>query len=322
MKGYFCLAIFIIISLSCFSQGINNQAITVKNELTSDYSEVTGTQISLLLPSGFVASDRFVRFEHKIAGTSIVITEVPGEVRKNFLAFGRVNLIQRGLLIEKEELYLINGFDALLQYGQQSAYGKMYRRWLLVIGDNQKTFLLNASAPAETSMDHAEAIKKCLLSVVYQPAKKASSSERYDFTLDFKESGLKQVSILINSMIYTDDGILPPKTEAKVVMMASRTKPAVPIKDKKVFASSLLDMLPVKWPNNEKPEPITIELEGLSGYEVYGLAVNKDNNRPQLVYELVLYNGDYYYLVSGLAFKYFEDNLDLFKSVARTFKLK
>jgi len=50
--------------------------------------------------------------------------------------------------------------------------------------------------------------------------------------------------------------------------------------------------------------------------------VNKDNIRPQLVYELVLYNGDYYYLVSGLAFKYFEDNLDLFKSVARTFKLK
>jgi len=319
------LALFIVLlplSFLLCAQDINNQAIEIRNELTAGYTAVEGTQISIILPKGFVKSERFVGYEHKIAGTSIVVSEVPGEVRKNFLAFGRVNLIQRGLLVEKEELYLINGYDALLQYGQQSAYGTMYRRWLLVIGDNEKTFLLNASSPGVTSLEHAAEIVDCLLSVIYQPTKKVAADERYDFTLNMSGTGLKQIRILLNSMMYSDDGNLPPKTEAKVVMMASRTMPAAPIKDQKKFAIALLDIFPVTWPNNEKPAPIPIEIAGLQGYEVYGLAVNKDNNRPQLVYHAILFKGDYYYAISGLSFKYFEENLALFKKVARTFTLK
>lgn len=322
MKFSFFLLILSIICLQGISQGINNQAIERVNVMSTDYVAVEGTQLSIKLPKGFVKSERFVGYEHKIAGSSIVVSEVPGEVRKNFLAFGKVNLIQRGLLIEKEELYLINGFDALLQYGQQSSYNKMYRRWLLVIGDNEKTFLLNASAPAETSMEHGAEIKESLLSVIYQPSKKVSESERYDFTLNLTGTGLKQIKILVNSMMYSDDGNLPPKTESKIIFMASRTKPAAPITDKKRFITQYLDMFPTTWPNNEKPEPKAVEIAGLSGYEIYGLAVNKDNNRPQLVYHVILFKGDYYYAITGMCFKYFEENLEMFKKIARTFQLK
>ncbi len=322
MRLHILSILILLISYQTYGQGINNQAIEIVNSLNNDYTAISGTQLSLKLPKSFIPSDRFVGYEDKISGASIIITEVAGEVRKNFVAFGRANLIQRGLLIEKEELYLINGFDALLQYGQQSAYGKMYRRWLLVIGDNEKTFLLNASSPAETSLDYGLTIKESLLSVIYQPSKIAKHEDLYDFSIDVSGTGLKKTNILANSMMYSDDGNFPPNTESRTVLIANRMKPTIAIGDKKEFSSQFLKIFPTKWPKNKTPEPKAINIAGLSGYEIYGVGVNPDNNNAQFVYHAILFKDEYYYVISGVSLKYFEENLEKFQKILQTFKLK
>ena len=64
-----------------------------------------------------------------------------------------------------------------------------------------------------------------------------------------------------------------------------------------------------------------IEVDGISGYEIVGEALDK-NGAKELVYEVMLFTDNGYYLLVGTTNDDFEANLDLFKKVSRTFKRK
>ena len=63
-------------------------------------------------------------------------------------------------------------------------------------------------------------------------------------------------------------------------------------------------------------------IDKLSGYEI--IANGKDDqDRPELVYQVMLFNGsDDYYIIVGQAKENYEQNLKTFKSIAQTFKRK
>lgn len=323
MKQVLLLFITIFSSFVLFAQTGKNQAIEISNEKTDKYKEVSGMQISIIPPRDFIESDRFTGFEHKIAGSSIMISEVPGDVHHNFLGFSKANMMKAGMIVENELLYQINGFDALFQKGQQGAYGKIYTKYVLVIGDYKKTFLLSASIPIETSQTHKDEVKKSLLSIIYEPDKKVNKEDKYDFSVDVSGTGLIQTNILLSSLIYTDDGNVPSKTESQTAVMVNRTKLTNPDIDKKSYVIKLMELFPVTWAKGEKLEPKPVTIDGLSGYEIYGIGINNENNKAELIYQLVLFKDNYYYSVSGMTFSSkFEEHLETFRTVANSFKLK
>ena len=322
MKSVFFCIIAISLSIFAFGQTGKNQAIILTNTKTSEYVDVSGMQISMIPPRDFEKSNRFNGFQNDLAGSTIMVSEVPGDVHQNFLAFSKASLMQTGIIIENEALYQINGYDALFQQGQQGAYGKIYSKYLLVIGDYKKTFLISASVPVETSVTHKKEVAKSMLSVVYESDRVTNKLDMFDFTIDCSNTGLIQSKILVSSLIYTDDGNIPPQTEAKTAMMINRSKALVPIKDNKAHAIKLLNMYPVSWAPGEKLEPKPISINGLNGYEIYGIGINQESNKAELIYQVVLFNGDYYYAIAGMTFKKFEENLEIFQKAAKTFKLK
>ena len=89
MKFSFFLLILSIICLQGISQSINNQAIERVNVMSADYVAIEGTQLSIKLPKGFVKSERFVGYEHKIAGSSIVVSEFPAKYERISSLLGR-----------------------------------------------------------------------------------------------------------------------------------------------------------------------------------------------------------------------------------------
>jgi hypothetical protein len=64
-----------------------------------------------------------------------------------------------------------------------------------------------------------------------------------------------------------------------------------------------------------------IEIDGISGYEIVGEGLDK-NGAKELVYEVMLFTDNGYYIIVGTAKNDFEQNLQLFKKVARTLKRK
>jgi len=65
-----------------------------------------------------------------------------------------------------------------------------------------------------------------------------------------------------------------------------------------------------------------IEIDGISGYEIVGEGLDKTNGTRELVYQVMLFTDDGYYIMVGTTKNDFEQNLELFKKVAKTLKRK
>ncbi len=321
MKIHTLAIIFTLVSLSTFSQSYNSKAIEITNNHNANYINVTGTKLQIIPPAGFVKSTGYNGYSHQLAGSSIVITEIAGDVNKNFIGFDKKQLFKTGVLVEKTTYYQINGFDALLVEGKQSAYGKTYNRILLVIGDYYRTYLLSASVLSTSSEKHLNEVKESLLGVIYQPDKESNILDRFDFSVDVSGTVLKKGNLMLSSLTYTDDGLVPSKTDNKTSFLIRKQTAVNKISEaeRKTLAVKLFDLYPLEWEKDMSREPKAINIGGLNGYEIFCMGVNKELYKLELIYQVVLFQGQDYYVISGITYGDFENNLTMFKKVTATF---
>ncbi len=322
MKNTIAFCFLFLLPLLSFSQGINSKAIKVTNNLNANYTDVTGTKLTIIPPRGFSKSKTFTGFNHELAGSSIVVTEIPGDVNRNFIGFDKKYLIKSGVVTEKETFYQINGYDAMLIEGKQVAYGKTYYRQMLVIGDIYRTYLLSASMLSTSSEKHLAEVKASLLSVIYNPDQKSDITDRFDFTVDVSGTVLKKANMMLSSLTYTDDGNVPSKTTEKTAMTIRKSTltKAVSEDDKKQLCIKLFELYPLEWVSDIKRDPKLIKSGNLSGYEIYSMGKNKELYKQEMIYQAILFNNLDYYVITGITYGKFEENLSMFKKVMKTFK--
>ncbi|MDD2635673.1 MAG: hypothetical protein PHW82_09270 [Bacteroidales bacterium] len=322
---YLVNILFLVLLVSpIFSQSYNAKAIEINNNLDANYQIVAGTKIQMSLPKGFVKSTSYNGFTHKIAGTSIVITELPSDVNRSFLGFDKKSLFKSGVILDKTSFYKINGFDALLIEGKQSAYNRVYSRIMLVIGDVNCSYLISASVLSSASVKHKQEVKKALLGVYYDADVKSDMLDRFDFSVDVKGTILKKGNLMFSSMIFTDDGLVPSKTEDKTSFMIRKQTAINPLSndEKKTLCVQLFNLYPLEWVEDMSREPKPVSVNNLSGYEIFSMGKNKELYKMELIYQMVLFNGQDYYILVGITYGNFEENLVMFKKLARTFEPK
>ena len=324
MKYSIFSTLLMLIAASCFSQSYNSKAVEITNNLNANYQNVTGTKIKMIPPSGFAKSTDYNGFSHKIAGSSIMVTELPGDVNRNFLGFDKKSLFKTGVIVDKTTFYRINGFDAMLIEGKQSAYNRVYTRIMLVIGDIYRSYLISASVLSTASEKHKSEVKESLLSVIYDPDASANIFDRFDFSVNVSGTILKPGNLMLSSLTYTDDGNVPSKTNDKTSFMVRKQTAINPLSDsdKKTLCIKLFDLYPLEWTDDMSREPKPVTIGNLNGYEIYSMGKNKDLYKMELIYQMVLFSGQDYYVISGITFGDFENNLMMFKKVANTFKPK
>ncbi|MDD2386801.1 MAG: hypothetical protein PHP52_08460 [Bacteroidales bacterium] len=322
MKNIFNILFFVLLTSPIFSQSYNSKAIEINNNLNANYQIVSGTNIQMSLPNGFVKSTNYNGFTHKIAGTSIVITELPGDVNRNFLGFDKKSLFKSGVILDKTSFYKINGFDAMLIEGKQSAYNRVYTRIMLVVGDIYRSYLISASVLSTASDKHKQEVKDALLSVYYDTDMKSDMLDRFDFSVDVSGTILKKGNLMFSSMTFTDDGFVPSNTANKTSFMIRHQTAINPISndEKKTLCVQLFDLYPLEWVKDMSREPKSISINNLSGYEIFSMGKNKELYKMELIYQVVLFNGQDYYVLVGITYGDFEENLRMFKKVAKTFK--
>ena len=66
-----------------------------------------------------------------------------------------------------------------------------------------------------------------------------------------------------------------------------------------------------------------ISINGLSGYEIIAKASDRDTNIPLVVYQVILFDKESYYIIQGLVGENLKaEYLDDFQTMARSFKRK
>lgn len=312
------------ITILSFSQGINTKAIEKTNNINANYKTVVGTKIKLIPPRGFIESKTYTGFQHELAGSSIVITEVPGEVNRNMIGFDKKYLIKSGVIVEKQIFYKINGFDALLIEGKQVAYGKTYYKIMLLIGDIYRSYLISASIPSEVSQKHIAEVKESVLAVIYDPKISSELSDRFDFTVDVSGTGLKKGNLMLSSLTYSDDGNIPSKTKEKTSMTIRKSTigKALSEAEKITLCKKLFENYPLEWDDEVKQEPKPFDIGNLKGYEMYSLGMHKEMYIKEFIYQTIIFDNLDYYVITGFTYGEVDKNLKIFKKVTASLKTK
>lgn len=107
---------------------------------------VPGTRVRLTPPSGFAPSTQIPGFVYEDLGASILITEMPGPISE--LSPGFIDsraLRRRGMKLLSKQEVTVNNQTGWLFYLEQTASGVEYRKWIMLLGDEQAALLVTGN---------------------------------------------------------------------------------------------------------------------------------------------------------------------------------
>lgn len=299
---------------SIFGQGVIN------NIKTNKHRQIPGTKFFLVPPTGFVNATNFQGFQQVSSGASILVMEIPGPFSESTKGFNEQGLKTQGVILKKKEEIKVNQNEGFFITTEQFANGTNYSKYILVFGDAKATYMVNGTFPKEvTELD--KDIRECLLSVVYESALTVDPFSTVTFTVDTKNTKLKFGKSITGMLLYTVDGKVPTESSDKTSFVVGRSLANVQTVDKKLTAINRIKKMPYTDIEVDESKINEIEIDGVSGYEIVGVALDK-NGAKELVYQVMLFTDNAYYITLGTTKNDFDQNLELFKKVARTFKRK
>ncbi len=293
---------------------------SINNKISAEHIFIPATKIAIIPPPNFTKAVGFSGFQQAETNSSILVAEVPAPYQEIAKAFTAENLKTRGVILLKTEEISFQNTPAKLLITKQSANGMNFSKTILVFGDAKKAFLVNFLSP-ENDKTLAEQMDKAVASVVYQSTKQVNPLEEANFKINTADSKFKFAHSLSGSLIFTSDGQLPPADTDKAFLSVSQILVNTStVLDKKVLAIQTMQ----KFPNGKKTtieKVSTIEIDGLTGYEVIGTGEN-EKGQKELVYEVMLFSNSSYYTIVGISPTQFDSYLEVYKRIAKTFERK
>ncbi len=314
---------YVLISLLLVLCGCSpkNYYLTIESKLSPKHIHVKGTKISIAPPEGWNQANSFNGFQQLGTTNSIMVTELSGTFLEMKEGMTRANLMTKGVVIKTKTKIFINEYEGILIQADQLFNGIEYRKYILIFGNDEASFMINGIFPSSLENELEESIKKAIFTTVYEPNKEVDPFENIGFVVDITNTKLKFAKMVSNMLIYNTDGKLPTESDDKTSILAATSFGKLDIEDKKIFAINRMKQNPpidVIEPENIKP----ISIDDISGYEIVGYGINKNTNEPEMVYQVILFSDNLYYLITGITNKDYERNIKLFKNVSKTFKRK
>lgn len=291
----------------------------IVNTIKPEHHEIRGTKISMVSPKGFQMANNFMGFQQAETNSSIMVLDIPGPYDEVVKGLTTENLLKRGIVVQSIENFTLNGLAGILIKGEQKAYEIMFTKYSLAFGTDKETILINGVIPKDSVILEKE-VKEALLSTVYNANKILSPLDTVDFEIFTNDTDFIFAKSMSNMLVYNRDGKLPSETEDKASLVIAKAFSKVEISDKKEFATNRIKVLPVQITQIQSVVPI--EINGLSGYEIVADGVDRKTGKKQQAYQVMLFLDDSYYILFGSSENNFEKNLDQFKKIASTFRLK
>jgi hypothetical protein len=154
-----------------------------QTSLGEDYSEITGTRISLRIPPGFSQAEDFPGIVRQEYGVAVVTIEIPLPLETVLAGMTAQELGSEGMTLLGSEKVMVSGRDATLFQTDQDESDGVVHKWLVVFGTEKLTVLLDASAPELLVPLLGNTLKECLLTARWDPAKVLDSYAGMGFSL-------------------------------------------------------------------------------------------------------------------------------------------
>lgn len=293
----------------------------INNIKSDNHKQIAGTKFFLIPPTGFIPATNFQGFQQMNSGASILVTEIPGPFIESTKGFNEQGLKTQGVVLKKKEEIKVNGTQGLFLTAEQFAYGTNYSKYILVFGDSKATYIVNGTYPKEvTELD--KDIRESMLSVVYESALTVDPLSTVSFTVDTESTKLKFGKSMTGMLLYTVDGEVPTESTDKTSFIVGLSLANVQTVDRKLTAINRMKRMPYSDLKIDENKIQEIEIDRISGYEIVGEGIGKFDGTKELVYQVMLFTDNGYYIIVGITKNDFEQNLELFKKVARTLKRK
>lgn len=141
----------------------------ISNAQESGRIAVPGSKISMVPPEGFELSKDFQGFIHLASTSAIQVTDHPGvsPISLKF-SFTREVLEPQGItLISQEDVTTNAGAPSTLVLVSFNVEGMNFERYILVTGNHNNMYIINANYPKMTKELIQDEMKKALLTVQF-----------------------------------------------------------------------------------------------------------------------------------------------------------
>jgi len=273
---------------------------------------IPGTKYSMIPPEGFILSPNFSGFQNIETGASIMIMDIPTSYSSLVQGFTKDALKTKGMdLLSKENVRYKNS-DAMLYKVSQKANGINYLKQILLFGDKNITVMVNGIYP-EQSNDSENELKKSLFTIERNEKLAEKPLQSVNFSINVEGTDYKLVKSLAGSLLYSEDDKIPSDKGLLIVSNSLGNKVNT---DYRQFSIDRLKKLPDA--SNSIIKTIDkVTISDMEGYEI----VAEDNSK-QLIYQVTLFSSTReYYIIVGQSKGEKEKNLEVYKKVAKTFKL-
>ena len=317
MKNYILIGFTLIIYsfTSCAQQ--EQKTVKIINSLTEKHIILTGTKCSLIPPSDFTKATTFNGYKQTETNSSIMIIEIPGPFEEISNSMTKDGLLTKGMDLEYKEYFIVNNRKSVLIHAKQSVYNTDFSKLIFLFGDEKSTIMINGVCPLELEQ-LSQDLKKSILSVIYDTNKVLNPLESVRFQIDVSDSKFKIGEFFAGSLIYSVDGKVPTESSDKAHIIVGANIGKVQIGNTKELFIKRMKQLPKTYEiKNKNIKKITID--NMNGYET--ISYTKGDNK-EMIYQLMLFNEDEYYLFLGSSEDHFKENIKTFKKVAKTFKRK
>ncbi len=295
---------------------------------------VQGTDISLIPPRDFKVAKNFSGFEYPKAEASIMVSVLPGGIQKLIVSMTDDRAKAKGMTVLSRQRIEVDGKQGLLLNLAQDAGGHPFRKWMLVFGDTSKTALLLATFPKEKEGLLSRAMKDSLLTAKTGARGEAAAQDIEDDGeagaaakpiegVPFKitpAAPLKLAEVINKTVMLTRGGTYPIAEPGDPLFIAGGALSTVTPTDRKKYALARL-----KATATVKEIEVTtvseIKINGLPGFEIVAKAKHDPSGTPLLLYQVMLFTADSYYLMQGMGLLNADPGfLGPFKKTAQSFK--
>lgn len=290
----------------------------IDNTLSAGHQAVKGSKVSLIPPAGFTVAQNFLGFQEEESGSSIMVLDIPAPFGETAFAITTENLKTQGIEAKEIENLSINGFPALFVTGIQNAYGTSFTKYILLLGTEQETIVLNGLSPANLQV--GEEVKKSLLSVFYEANKALDPFQSVDFSIDVTETKLRFAKSMSNSLIFTVDGKIPTASTDKTSLIIGKSFSPAATDDNIAFATSRIRQTPFIIQEIAYAEEIRVD--GLTGVEILAKATSMTSGVAEQIYQVILFTDELYYILFGTTNDLTTGSVEEIKKAVLTFRRK
>lgn len=317
MKNFILIVLTVIIYsvTSCGQQ--EQKAIKITNTLTEKHITTKGTKCSLIPPFDFIKSNSFSGFQQTETNSSIMIVEIPGPFEEISASMTKDGLLTKGMDLEYKESFIVNNRKSVLIHTKQSAYNTEFSKLIFLFGDEKSTIMINGVCPSELEQLKID-LRKSILTVIYDTNQVLNPLESVRFQVDVSNSKFKIGKFFAGSLLYTTDGKVPTESSDKSNIIVGATIGKIQIGNTKDLFIKRMKQLPKAYEIKNKNIKKVI-IDEMNGYE--SIAYTKEGKK-EMIYQLMLFNEDEYYLFLGSSEDNFKENIKAFKQIAKTFKRK